>query len=61
VHDWARPYLDAMHQLGMIDGKFYEDSAEEVVIRFLSNASMWRGEHARRIKAELKAMIGQKK
>jgi hypothetical protein len=60
--DWKRPYfgavpyLDAMGMLESIDDEFYEDSAQSVVLYFLANASTWRGEAARRIKAELKAM-----
>ena len=52
----ARPYLDAMHTLKSIDDKYYADSAESVVLYFLSNAKGWRGENARAIKAELKAI-----
>ena len=33
------------------------DSAREVVVRFLDNASTWRGETARRIKKELNALL----
>ena len=53
----ARPYLNAMSALSSIRGRYYEDSAESVVLYFLSNASGWRGDDARRIKAELKAML----
>ena len=52
----ARPYLNAMHTLKSIDDKYYADSAESVVLYFLSNAKGWRGENARTIKAELKAI-----
>ena len=60
--DWApvnfaaKPYLEAMGQLRSIDDAYYYDSGKSVVLYFLSNASSWRGEAARRIKAELKAM-----
>lgn len=53
----AKPYLDAMAQLNAITDDYYCDSAVSVVLYFLSNATSWRGEHARRIKAELKAML----
>ena len=53
----AKPYLDAMRELDSIHGKYYEDSAESVVAYFLCNATTWRGEHARRIKAELKSLL----
>ena len=53
----AGPYLDAMQQLNSIDDNFILDSARSIVRYFLSNATTWRGEKAREIKAELKAMI----
>ena len=53
----AVPYLQAMAQLNKITDNYYHDEAKSIVIYFLSNARSWRGDHARRIKAELKAMI----
>lgn len=53
----ARPYLEAMGQLGSITDSYGYDSADGIVRYFLSNASTWRGEAARRIKAELKGML----
>lgn len=53
----ARPYLDAMRQLDRITDNYYCDPATDIVRRFLSNATSWRGEDARRIKAELRAML----
>lgn len=53
----ARPYLDAMFSLNAIGDRFYQDSAESVVLYFLSNATSWRGDKARAIKAELKGII----
>ena len=61
-YNWERPYfgavpyLEAMGSLSSIEDNFYEDSAKSVVLYFLANANTWRGEAARRIKAELKAM-----
>jgi hypothetical protein len=52
----AKPYLDAMAQLDKITDSYYADTGISVVLYFLSNASTWRGETARRIKKELKAM-----
>ena len=52
----AKPYLDAMRQLTYITDNYYFDSGKIVVLYFLSNASTWKGETAKRIKAELKAM-----
>jgi hypothetical protein len=52
----AAPYLDAMGSLNSIQDDYYADSGVSVVLYFLSNASSWRGETAKRIKAELKKM-----
>ncbi len=52
----AKPYLEAMSCLDSIRDNYYDDSAQSVVAYFLANASTWRGETAKRIKAELKAM-----
>ncbi len=57
VYFGAVPYLDAMKALTSIDDRYYEDSARSVVRYFLANAGTWRGDDARRIKAELKAML----
>ena len=62
VKDWnkvyfgAQFYLAAMLTLNSIDEKYYYDSGKSIVLYFLANAQTWRGETARRIKAELKAM-----
>lgn len=53
----AAPYLSAMAQLEDMDDKFYLDDARSIVTYFLCNASAWRGEKARQIKAELKGML----
>jgi hypothetical protein len=56
IYFGAKPYLDAMSTLNSIEDKYYEDTAKSIVLYFLSNASTYRGETAKRIKAELKAM-----
>ena len=56
VSPYAKPYLDAMRELSSINDDYYADSARSVVLYFLSNAASWRGENARRIKAELKSL-----
>lgn len=53
----AVPYLDAMSSLQTVSDNYGMDTAHSVVLYFLSNATTWRGEDARRIKAELKKMI----
>jgi len=54
----AVPYLDAMGSLNDINGNYGYDSAKSIVLYFLSNARSWRGPEAKRIKAELKGMVG---
>ena len=62
-HDWtkpnyaAMPYLLAMRDLQSIDDAYGMDSARSIVRYFLANASAWRGDKARAIKAELKGML----
>lgn len=53
----AKPYLDAMASLDSIEDKYHYDSGKSVVLYFLSNASSWRGENAKRIKQELRSMV----
>lgn len=53
----AVPYLKAMDSLSTADGFYGADDAKGIVLYFLSNATTWRGEDARRIKAELKEVI----
>lgn len=53
----AKPYLDAMFSLKSIEDKYYFDDARSIITYFLCNASSWRGEKARQIKAELKGML----
>ena len=56
VYFGAVPYLDAMQTLNNITDNYYQDSGKSVVLYFLANAGTWRGDTARRVKAELKAM-----
>jgi hypothetical protein len=53
----AKPYVDAMSDLHTLDDKYYGDRAVEVVARFLGVAGTWRGPVAKRVKAELNAML----
>lgn len=57
ITPYARPYLNAMLSLDKVSDNYYADSGKSVVLYFLSNAASWRGETARRIKAELKEMV----
>jgi len=53
----AAPYLYAMSVISRITDHYYYDTGEHVVAYFLANASGWRGPEARRLKAELKALL----
>lgn len=61
--DWAKvnyaakPYLDAMSTVDSINDMYIHDTAYSIVCYFLANAGTWRGETAKRIKAELKIML----
>lgn len=57
VYFGAVPYLSAMAVLTHINEQYGADSGKSIVLYFLSNATTWRGEVARRIKKELKAML----
>ena len=52
----AKPYIQAMAQIPSAepDANYGYETAEDIVIYFLANATTFRGEDARRIKAELK-------
>ena len=53
----AVPYLDAMRDIDSINDRYIAEDARSIVLYFLGNAKTWRGETARRVKNELKAMI----
>jgi len=59
VSPYAVPYLQAMNTLENItDHYMYDDViAKDIILRFLCNAGTWKGETARRIKAELNALV----
>jgi hypothetical protein len=57
VYFGAIPYLDAMSVLQSVNDSYFYDSGRSIVAYFLANASTWRGETAKAIKKELKAMI----
>lgn len=57
VYFGAVPYLEALECMDSPQNNFGADSGREIVLYFLSNATTWKGEVARRIKAELQEMI----
>jgi len=56
----AKPYLSAMGSLNDITDQYGLDSGQSIVAYFLSNASSWRGEEAKAVKAELKKRLKMK-
>lgn len=53
----ALPYLNAMYSVNTVNDAYGADDGRMIVLYFLSNATGWRGEAARRIKAELKFQL----
>lgn len=53
----AKPYLDAMTQLNSINDTYIYDDARSVIMYFLANASTFRGNDAKVLKAELKNLL----
>lgn len=62
-NDWknpyfgAKPYLDAMSTLNSMDDMYGMDSGKSIVAYFLGNASTWRGETAKKVKAHLNKLL----
>jgi hypothetical protein len=60
--DWKKPYfgavpyLQAMMCLNSINDLYGFDDAKTIVLYFLANAGTWRGDTAKKIKAELRSM-----
>lgn len=61
VYFGAVPYLEALVCLESLDDSYGCDDARGIVGYFLANASAWRGDVARRIKAELNARLGTRR
>ena len=59
VYFGAVPYLEAMLELDTTDPNtmYYNDSAENIALYFLANASTFRGNDAKKLKEELKKLI----
>lgn len=54
---YAAPYREAMADLTHISDMYGADTAQSVVLYFLSNAATWRGDTAKRVKQELKDIV----
>lgn len=57
---FAKPYVEAMLDLRKISDTYGLEDGEDIVLRFLVNSANWRGDTARRIKAELNAHLKEK-
>lgn len=57
LHGSAQPYIDAMSELRTADQRYGLETAPDIIQGFLNNAQTWRGEVARRVKLELKAIL----
>lgn len=55
----ALPYLKAMLVCDTTnkDSTYYVETVESIIVYFLANITNWRGDDAKRIKAELKSML----
>ena len=53
----AVPYIDAMECVESVSDPYGYEDGRTLVIYFLANAQTWRGETAKRVKAELKGMV----
>jgi len=53
----AQPYLDAMRSMDSFDQDYGADTGQSIGLYFLSNASSWRGDVAKLVRAELKRRL----
>lgn len=61
VYFGAKPYLEAMFELDSVNDQVGADSGRGIIRYFLANAGKWRGDVAKRIKAELNQMVNGRK
>lgn len=54
----ARPALRSMHELRTLRDTHLGRSADTIIREFLHHAMSWRGDVARRLKGELRRLIG---
>lgn len=57
VYFAAAPYLDAMAGLNSVNDKYMHDDGRGIVRYFLANAAQFKGDTAKALKAELKALL----
>lgn len=56
-HGAAQPFIDAMRELRTADQRSGIETGSDMIQGFLINAQTWRGDVARRVKLELKAIL----
>ena len=56
-HDHAQPYIDAFSAMRHPTDRFGLGTGSNAIQGFLINAQTWRGPVARRVKAELRAIL----
>lgn len=54
---FSRPYLEAMRTLESVEDRYCFDSGYEICLRASCNLTNWRGDRAKELKAELKALL----
>ena len=54
---YAEAYVTPMKSLNSMSDSYYLDSASSIVMYALANLGSWRGDTARRVKAELNSML----
>ncbi len=57
VNYGAKPYLEAMATMSNVTDKYMFDSGPSIIRYFLANATSWKGEVAKAVKAELNRRI----
>ena len=53
----AIPYIEGLSELRHARDRWYLETGADAIQGFLNNAQTWRGEVARRVKLELKAIL----
>lgn len=54
----ARPYLDAMAHMDQVNDYYGHEDGRTIVRYFIANAAQFRGEQAKALKIELRAIVG---
>lgn len=57
LHGAAQPYIDALSELQLATERYGLETGSDMIQGFLNNARTWRGEVARRVKQELRAIL----